>query len=74
MYNLRNDQSIVIKEADKGSAVVIWDKKDYLMESEKQLSYKELMKKFQVTDLFSLKLFIILLKKFEEEGTFLVIF
>ena len=45
MYNLKNDQSIVIKEADKGSAVVIWDKKDYLMEAEKQLScnktYKE---------------------------------
>ena len=35
MYNLKNDQSIVIKEADKGSAVVIWDKKDYLMEAEK---------------------------------------
>ena len=28
MYNLKNDQSIVIKEADKGSAVVIWDKKE----------------------------------------------
>ena len=28
MYNLKNDQSIVIKEADKGSAVVIWNKKD----------------------------------------------
>ena len=41
MYNLKNDQSIVIKEADKGSAVVIWDKKDYLMEAEKQLSCKE---------------------------------
>ena len=41
MYNLKNDQSIVIKEADKGSAVVIWDKKDYLMEVEKQLSCKK---------------------------------
>ena len=41
MYNLENDQSIVVKEADKGSAVVIWDKKDYLMEAEKQLSCKE---------------------------------
>ena len=28
MYNLKNDQSIVIKEADKGSAVVISNKKD----------------------------------------------
>ena len=41
IYNLKNDQSIVIKETDKGSAVVIWDKKDYLMESEKQLSCKK---------------------------------
>ena len=44
MYNLKNDQSIVIKEAGKGSAVVIWDKKDYLMEAEKQLSCKETYK------------------------------
>ena len=41
MYNLKNDQPIVIKEADKGSAVDVWDKKDYLMEAEKQLSCKE---------------------------------
>ena len=34
MCNLKNNQSIVIKEADKGSAVVIWDKKDYHMEAE----------------------------------------
>ena len=39
MCNLKNDQSIVIKEGDKGSAVVIWDKKDYLMEIEKQRSF-----------------------------------
>ena len=41
MYNLKNDQSIVIKEADKGSAVVISDKKDYPMEAEKQRSCRE---------------------------------
>ena len=36
MYNLKkNCQSIVIKEADKGSAMVTWDKKDYVMEAEK---------------------------------------
>ena len=33
MYNLKNHQSIVIKEADKGSTVVIWDK------NRKQLYY-----------------------------------
>ena len=41
MCNLRNDQSIVKKEADQGSPVVIWDKKDYLTEAEKQISSKE---------------------------------
>ena len=34
---MTNDWSIVIEEADKSSAVVIWDKKDYLMDAEKQL-------------------------------------
>ena len=41
MYNLKNDQSIVIKEADRGSTMVIWDKKDCLMKAEKQVSCKE---------------------------------
>ena len=41
MYNLKNDQFIVIKEANIGTAVVIWDKRDYLMEAEKQLCCKE---------------------------------
>ena len=30
LYFLRDDASIVIKEADKGSAVVVWDREDYL--------------------------------------------
>ena len=30
LYNLRNDTSIIIKEAYKCSVVVIWDKEDYL--------------------------------------------
>ena len=29
LYDLKNDTSIVIKSADKGSAVVVWDKEDY---------------------------------------------
>ena len=73
MYSLNNNQSIVKKEADKGSTVATWDKKDYIMETEKQLSCKKkLVKKFQGNPLLSLKLFMILLKKFEEGGTFLV--
>ena len=87
MYNLKNDQSIVIKEADKGSAVVIWDKKEvekpygritlwkqnYLMEAQKQLSCKEIYEEFS-SFLFSLNLFMIPSEKFEEEDIFLVIF
>ena len=54
-YNLKNDQSIVIKEANKGSAVVIWDKKDYLMEAEKQFSYKETYEKVSSDTSFFIK-------------------
>ena len=32
---LRDDTSIIIKEADKGSGVVVWDREDYLKEVEK---------------------------------------
>ena len=37
LYDLKNDKSIVIKSAGKGSAVVVWDKEDYIKEAEKQL-------------------------------------
>ena len=38
LKDLAADTSIVIKEADKGSAVVVWDREDYLKEAEGQLS------------------------------------
>ena len=38
MHNLQSDRNVIIKPADKGSAVVIWDRNDYLKEAEKQLS------------------------------------
>ena len=41
MYSLKNDNTIVIKGADKGSAVVVWDREDYLKEGHKQLSDEE---------------------------------
>ena len=41
LYDLKNDKSIVIKSADKGSAVVVWDREDYIKEVEKQLGDKE---------------------------------
>ena len=38
MRGLAEDRSIVIKPADKGSCVVVWDKIDYLAEAENHLS------------------------------------
>ena len=41
-YNLKNDKNIVIKCADKSSAVAVWDRDDYIKEAEKQLGDKEI--------------------------------
>ena len=41
LYLLHDDPSIIIKEADKGSAVVVWDRDDYLREANSQLSDKD---------------------------------
>ena len=38
MRNIQEDRNVIIKPADKGSAVVIWDRNDYLKEAKKQLS------------------------------------
>ena len=37
LKSLKDDTSIVIKEADKGSAAVVWDREDYIQEASKQL-------------------------------------
>ena len=37
LNSLMNDDKIVIKSADKGSATVVWNTKDYLMEASSQL-------------------------------------
>ena len=42
LFDLKNDKTIVIKGADKGSAVVVWDRDDYIQEAEKQLRDKEI--------------------------------
>ena len=42
LYLLRDYPSIIIKEADKGSAVVAWDREDYLREANSQLSDKDI--------------------------------
>ena len=41
LHLLRDDLSIIIKEADKGSLVVVWDREDYLREANRQLSDKD---------------------------------
>ena len=38
---LKNDKSIFIKGADKESAVVVWDRENYIQEAEKQLGYSD---------------------------------
>ena len=37
VQSLADDKQIVIKTVDKGSCVVVWDKDDYLLETERQL-------------------------------------
>ena len=44
MRLLANDRSIVIKKADKGSCVVVWDREDYISEASKQLNDESVYK------------------------------
>ena len=37
LYSMRDDSTIIIKGADKGSVVVVWNSEDYLKEVYKQL-------------------------------------
>ena len=41
LYDLKNDKNIIIKGTDKGSAVVVWDREDYIKEAEKQLGVSD---------------------------------
>ena len=41
LYNLGDDPTIMIKGADKGFAVVVWDREDYSEEAYKQLEDKD---------------------------------
>ena len=47
LYNLRDDPTIIIKGADKGCAVVVWDRDDYLKEASKQLEDKDVYEEVQ---------------------------
>ena len=44
MRSLANDRSIIIKKADKGCCVVVWDREDYTAEAKKQLGDKNVYK------------------------------
>ena len=46
MYSLKDDPSIIIKGADKGSVVVMWDREDYLKEAYRQFDDKEVYEQF----------------------------
>ena len=44
LYSLRDDSTIIIKGADKGSIVVVWNREDYLKEAYKQPEDREVYK------------------------------
>ena len=52
MRDLQNDRNVIIKPADKGSAVVIWEQNDYLKEAGKQLSDKSTCLETKVIEKF----------------------
>ena len=41
LHGLKNDKNIIIKSDDNGTAVVVWDKEDYIKEVEKQLGVND---------------------------------
>ena len=43
--SLADDRSIVIKKADKGCAVIVWERNDYIKEAGKQLGDKSAYQK-----------------------------
>ena len=44
LCSLTDNRNIVIKKADKGSCVIVWDRNDYIAEAEKQLNNKNVYK------------------------------
>ena len=50
MRSLQNGRSAVIKPADNGWAVVIWDRSDYLKEAQRHLSDEKTYAEIRVTE------------------------
>ena len=44
LRSLPDDRSVVIKKADKGSCVVVWDRNDYIAEAEKHFNNESVYK------------------------------
>ena len=42
MYSLKDNPSIIVKGADKGYVVLVWDREDYLKEAYRLLHYKDM--------------------------------
>ena len=49
MKSLADDRSILIKKADKGSNVVVWDRYDYIAEVERELKDQNVYKDVEFT-------------------------
>ena len=70
--SLKDDTSIIIKEADKGSGIVIWDREDYLKEAEYQLKDANVYEKLEGDSISPLiKVIKSALSKMQKEVTFL---
>ena len=50
LRNLATDSSVVIKVADKGSSVVVWDRADCILETEKHLNDKRVYKEVKFNE------------------------
>ena len=50
MHSLQNVRSVIIKPADRGSAVLVWDRQDYLKEAKRQLRDCSIYNEVKVTE------------------------
>ena len=56
MRGLAEDPNIIIKPADKGSCVVVWDREDYIAEADRQLKDNETYESSSFKDVDLVKL------------------
>ena len=56
MRSLKNDRNVIIKLADKGSPIAVWDRLDYLAKAEKQLSDSSAQKEVKLSEKDQVKL------------------